>query len=118
MALSPILEGGVFRFIQEFQGYISPGIVAAFVFGFAVKQAPPVAGVAALVLSAPVYGLLQWQWGDVPYLHRMLVTFAVLLVVMSVLTAWRPLAEPKELPVRARHRHAHLAARRGAGWAW
>jgi SSS family solute:Na+ symporter len=100
VALSPVLEGGVFRFIQEFQGYISPGIVAAFVFGFALKRAPAAAGVAALVLSAPVYGLLQWQWGDVPYLHRMLLTLALLLIVMAVLTAWRPLTSPKELPVR------------------
>ena len=53
-----------------------------------------------LVLSAPVYGLLQWQWGDVPYLHHMLVTFAALLVVMTLLTAWRPLPAPRELPVR------------------
>jgi len=100
VAVSPLLEGGVFRFIQEFQGYISPGIVAAFVFGFAVRRAPASAGVAALVLSAPIYGALQWQWGDVPYLHRMLVTFVALLAVMSALTAWRPLPEPKEFPVR------------------
>jgi uncharacterized sodium:solute symporter family permease YidK len=38
--------GGVFRYIQEFQGYISPGIVAAFVFGFIIKKAPPAAAVA------------------------------------------------------------------------
>jgi SSS family solute:Na+ symporter len=100
VALSPILEGGVFRFIQEFQGYVSPGILAAFAFGFAVKTAPPAAGVAALVLSAPIYGVLQWQWSSVPYLHRMLLTFAALLVVMAALTAWRPLPAPRQLPVR------------------
>jgi hypothetical protein len=32
--------------------------VAAFVFAFAVPKAPPLAGLAALVLSAAVYGLL------------------------------------------------------------
>jgi SSS family solute:Na+ symporter len=101
VALSPVPQGGVFRFIQEFQGYLSPGVVAAFVFGFAVKKAPPAAGVAALVLSAPVYGVLQWAWGDVPYLHRMLVTLAVLLAAMSGITLARPLAEPRVLPVRA-----------------
>jgi SSS family solute:Na+ symporter len=100
VALSPILEGGVFRFIQEFQGYISPGIVAAFAFGFAVKRAPAAAGVAALVLSGPLYGVLQWQWGEVPYLHRMLVTFVLLVAVMAVLTASRPLPAPRELPER------------------
>jgi SSS family solute:Na+ symporter len=100
VSLSPILKGGVFKFIQEFQGYISPGILAAFVFGFAVKKAPPLAGNAALVLSAPIYGLLQWQFGTVPYLHRMLWTFGLLLLAMALITAAKPLAQPKPLPVR------------------
>jgi SSS family solute:Na+ symporter len=101
VALSPVPRGGVFRFIQEFQGYLSPGVVAAFVFGFAVKKAPPAAGVAALLLSAPVYGALQWGWGAVPYLHRMAITLAVLLAAMAAITVARPLAAPRVLPVRA-----------------
>ena len=100
VSLSPILKGGVFKFIQEFQGYISPGIVAAFVFGFAVKQTPPAAGIAALVLSAPIYGLLQWQFAAVPYLHRMLWTLGILVVVMAGITFAKPLTHPKPLPVR------------------
>ena len=100
VSLTGLLKGGVFTFIQEFQGYVSPGILAAFILGFAVKKAPPAAGVAALVVSAPLYGLLQWQWGDVPYLHRMLVTFASLITLMGVITALAPLKEPRTLPVR------------------
>jgi SSS family solute:Na+ symporter len=100
VSLSPVLKGGVFKFIQEFQGFISPGILAAFVFGFAVKRAPPLAGIMALVLSAPIYGLLQWQFGQVPYLHRMLWTFALLLLAMAAITLVQPLAQPKPLPVR------------------
>jgi SSS family solute:Na+ symporter len=100
VSLTPVLKGGVFKFIQEFQGYISPGILAAFVFGFAVKKAPPAAGVAALVASAPVYGIMQLLWGDVPYLHRMSWTLGVLVAVMAVITAVAPLKEPKVLPVR------------------
>jgi SSS family solute:Na+ symporter len=100
LATSPFLEGGVFAFIQEFQGYVSPGIVAAFVFGFAVPTAPPLAGLAALVLSAPVYGLLAWAWPDVAYLHRMLATLGVLVLAMGAITLARPLAEPRRLPER------------------
>jgi SSS family solute:Na+ symporter len=100
LATSPFLKGGVFTFIQEFQGYVSPGIVAAFVFGFAVPKAPPLAGLAALLLSAPVYGLLAWAWPDVAYLHRMLATLGVLVAVMAAITLARPLAEPRRLPVR------------------
>jgi SSS family solute:Na+ symporter len=100
LATSPFLKGGVFTFIQEFQGYVSPGIVAAFVFGFAVKKAPPLAGLLALVLSAPVYGLLAWAFSDVAYLHRMVATFLALVVVMGAVTIVRPLKEPRPLPIR------------------
>lgn len=100
LATSPFLEGGVFTFIQEFQGYVSPGIVAAFVFGFAVPKAPPLAGLAALVLSAPVYGVLAWAWPDVVYLHRMVATLGALVLVMAAITLAQPLAEPRRLPVR------------------
>jgi SSS family solute:Na+ symporter len=91
---------GVFNFIQEFQGYISPGILAAFLIGFVVKRAPAAAGVGALLGSAPVYGFLQWQWGDVHFLLRMALTFAVLTALMLLLTAWRPLDQPRTMPVR------------------
>ncbi len=74
--------------------------MAAFVFGFAVPKAPPLAGLAALVLSAPVYGLLAWAWPDVAYLHRMVATLGVLLAVMLAITILRPLPEPRRLPVR------------------
>ncbi len=51
--LAPRLDdpkfGGVFNYIQQFQGYIWPGVVAAFLFGMLVPQAPGSAGVAALV---------------------------------------------------------------------
>ena len=99
VSLSDLLKGGVFAFIQEFQGFISPGILCVFVFGFAHRKAPPEAAIAALVLSAPVYGFLQWQWGDIPYLHRMLVTFVLLVIIMAIITAVRPLKKPKVLPV-------------------
>ena len=52
--LAPRLDdpkfGGVFNYIQQFQGYIWPGVVAAFLFGMLVPQAPGSAGVAALIL--------------------------------------------------------------------
>lgn len=92
--------GGVFRFIQEFQGYISPGIVAAFAVGFLLPRAPAAAGVTALLLSPLVYGLLHWKLGHWVYLDRMLVTFGACSAAMAVITAIRPLSEPRTMPVR------------------
>jgi len=100
IALSPLLKGGVFTFIQEFQGYISPGIVAAFLFGFVVKRAPSSAGLSALVCSPIIYGVLQLCYGDVPYLHRMVWTLGILVLIMTGLTIAAPLDKPKVMPVR------------------
>ena len=55
---------------------------------------------AALLLSAPVYGLLAWAWPDVAYLHRMVATLGALVLVMAAITAARPLPEPRRLPIR------------------
>ena len=46
---------GVFTYIQEIWGFISPGIVAAFIVGLVVKRAPAVAGRTALLLAPILY---------------------------------------------------------------
>ena len=98
---------GVFNFIQEFQGYISPGIVAAFLVGFIVKRAPAAAGVVALVISAPIYGLLHYFFGsngaagvEIHFLLRMTITFGVVAAVMLAIRLVAPLDEPKTIPVK------------------
>lgn len=91
---------GIFNYIQEFQGYISPGILAAFLFGILIKRAPSSAGIASLILSVPIYGLLQWQFGDIAFLNRMAISFAMLIIVMSVITLISPLQVPKVIPVK------------------
>jgi SSS family solute:Na+ symporter len=91
---------GIFTYIQEFQGYISPGILAAFVFGIIVKKAPPLAGVASLVVCVPVYGFLQWQFGEIAFLNRMAITFGIILLLMTIITLLKPLKQPIELPKR------------------
>ena len=91
---------GIFNYIQEFQGFVSPGVLAAFVFGLFIKRTPPAAGVAALVFSVPVYGFLKWQFGEVAFLNRIAINFIVLVIIMAAITLARPLREPKELPVQ------------------
>jgi hypothetical protein len=56
--------------------------------------------VAALLVSAPLYGLLQWRFGEVHFLLRMLATFVAVSLVMLLITAARPLPEPRVMPVR------------------
>ncbi len=92
--------GGIFTYIQEFQGYISPGILAAFVFGLLVKKAPDAAGVSALILTVPIYGFLQWQFSGIAFLNRMALTFAIVIIIMAVITALNPRRAEKTLPIR------------------
>lgn len=91
---------GVFNFIQEFQGYISPGILAAFLFGFLVPRAPGAAGVSALLVSAPLYGFFQWQLSDIHYLIRMLFTLVCVVILMGIVTFLKPLATPRTIPIK------------------
>lgn len=92
--------GGVFQFIQQFQGYIWPGVVAAFVFGLLVPTAPPAAGVFALVAGPALYGLFQQFASNVHFLLQVALTFQLVVFAMGFITFLWPLAAPRVLPVR------------------
>ncbi len=89
---------GAFAYIQEFQGYVSPGVLTIFLFGLFVPRSPRVCGVVGLLLGPVIYGLLHLFYGDMAFLNRMAITVGVLAVVMTVLTLTRPLQEPVKLP--------------------
>jgi SSS family solute:Na+ symporter len=91
--------GGVFKFIQQFQGYIWPGVVAVFLFGILVAQAPGAAGVAGLLLGPAVYHLFQTFAKDLNFLIQVTLTFSIVLAAMSLITLWRPLEQPRAMPV-------------------
>jgi SSS family solute:Na+ symporter len=111
-ALAPQLDhpkfGGVFQFIQQFQGYIWPGVVAAFVHAFLMPRAPGGAGVAALVLGPVVYGVFQFTAArdgnpgghQLHFLIQVLLTFLIVSAAMLVIALVKPLPEPKRLPQR------------------
>lgn len=103
--LAPMLAdpkfGGVFQYIQQFQGYIWPGVVAAFLFGMMVPRAPAAAGVAALVAGPILYGIMQQLFEErVHFLLQVLITFVLVCCIMGLITVRRPMTEPKVLPVR------------------
>ena len=85
--------GGVFKAIQEFQGYISPGIFAAFVIGFWMKKAPSCYGPIALLGCPILYYVLATFVPDLDFLNRMAVTFAVLIGVAFILRVVAPRKE-------------------------
>jgi len=101
--IAPVIEdprfGGVFQFIQQFQGYIWPGVVAAFVIAFVLPRAPGAAGVFALVAGPIIYGLFQY-FSAAHFLVQVLYTFVILCAVMTAITLLAPLREPVTLPER------------------
>lgn len=102
--LAPRLDnpkfGGVFNYIQQFQGYIWPGVVAAFVFGMLVPQAPASAGVAALICGPVLYGLFQKFAPELHFLIQVGLAFQLVLMIMGLITFLWPLEKPRTLPVR------------------
>ncbi|HOW68711.1 MAG TPA: sodium/solute symporter [Candidatus Paceibacterota bacterium] len=93
---NPKISNSIFTIIQEGQGFISPGILAVFVFGLVVRRAPPVCGVVGLVTNIVAYGLLKVSFPSLQFLNRMAVCFALCLAIMSVITLVKPLPKPIE----------------------
>jgi len=113
--IAPVLANpslkGIFTYLQEFQGFISPGILAAFAFGLIFKRAPKAAGISALVLNPIIYGILLIFCGTLPvfeniqiiqiaFLNRMAITFIIIVVVMMVITFLKPMDNPIIMPER------------------
>ncbi|MBU3666456.1 MAG: sodium/solute symporter [Chthoniobacterales bacterium] len=91
--------GGIFNFIQEFQGFISPGILAVYLFGFLIPRAPRYLGWLGILLNAVLYGSLKWFLApEMAFLNRMALCFGVVILVLGTITMLRPLAKPVELP--------------------
>jgi len=77
----------VFQYIQEYTGFISPGVVAVFLFGMFWKRATANAALAAVVASIPFSWMMQALFPEVPFLVRMALSFVVmsgLIVIISV----------------------------------
>ncbi|MCB9849838.1 MAG: sodium/solute symporter [Phycisphaerales bacterium] len=117
MIIAPFLGhpafGGIFTFIQEFQGFISPGILAIFLFGLLVHRAPRYVGTVGLLLNPVLYALFKFspailgsanpgflatvaKWS---FLDRMALCFGIVVATLTALTVISPLKKPVELPV-------------------
>ncbi len=89
--------GGIFTFIQEFQGFISPGILAVFLFGFFVKRANRWSGAVGLLACPLVFGLLKASLPSLAFLDRMAVSFFIVLAILTVMTVLSPKKDADEL---------------------
>lgn len=88
-----------FQFIQEFTGFISPGIVAIFVLGLFWKKATANGALWAAILSIPLSFILKFMsegstalgWEpvvNIAFLDRMGIVFLILCVVMVAISLY------------------------------
>lgn len=92
---------GVFRYIQLVWGFISPGVVAVFLVGLVSRRTPLAAALTGLLLGVPLYGFLLWRFPEIAFLNHMAICFVTIVVVMTIITMIRPLAQPVTFSARS-----------------
>lgn len=75
-----------FQFIQEYTGFISPGVFAIFFFGVFWKKTTSNAALTAAALSIPLSVVLKVGFPNLPFLDRMGVVFLVLASLMILIS--------------------------------
>ncbi|TWT66421.1 sodium:solute symporter family transporter [Allorhodopirellula solitaria] len=113
----------IFSYIQEFQGFISPGILAVFILGFFSPRTPRYFGWLGIVINVIAYWALMTVLGDwivgndlwyadqIAFLDRMAICFFTVLIVGLVVTLINPLKTPVTMPVNEK---MDMASSRGA----
>lgn len=103
LSIAPALEnfGQGFNYIQEFTGFISPGILAMFLMGFFWKRSNSPGALAATVTSIPLSAALKYLVPSMPFLNRMGVVFlaCVGLIILFGLIDPKSKKNPKALEI-------------------
>jgi SSS family solute:Na+ symporter len=103
--VAPVLRNldQAFQYIQEYTGFISPGVFAIFVLGFFWKRTTSAAALTAAVLTIPLSTFLKFQFSEIPFLDRMGIVFVVCVVLMILITLFDPKSKnnPKGLEIDA-----------------
>ncbi len=84
--VAPMLQNNksVFEFIQKFQGFVSTGILAVFIYGLLNRTSGQWAGVIGLVANPIIYGVLTTLYPEMHFLYSMSYSLIVVLALMSV----------------------------------
>ncbi|MCB0556401.1 MAG: sodium/sugar symporter [Phaeodactylibacter sp.] len=75
-----------FQYIQEYTGFISPGVVAIFLFGLFWKRTSANAALAVVVLSIPLSAGIKFLFPLFPFMDRMGVSFLILAAIIVALS--------------------------------
>lgn len=86
-----------YQFIQEYVGFISPGVLAIFLLGFYWKRTTAAAAMTGALVTIPLSTILKflpvWTEGafpDYPFLDRMAIDFVVIVILMVIISLSKP----------------------------
>jgi SSS family solute:Na+ symporter len=75
-----------FQYIQEYTGFISPGVLAVFVMGLFWKRTSTRAALVAVILAIPFSVGFKYLTPGIPFLDRMGLCFLLLCAIMAVIS--------------------------------
>lgn len=103
IAVKPLLGGldQAFQYIQEYSGFIYPGIIVVFGLGLLWKRASSVAAVWTAIITIPMGVLFKVVMPDVAFQFRAGYIFIILLVFFVIISYFSKLTESVELPSEA-----------------
>ena len=90
MAPALASAGQVFQVIQEYTGFISPGVLTVFIFGMFYRRGTAKAALTVVLLSVPLSIGFKFLMPDLPFLDRMALIFLVssaLMILVSAVTS-------------------------------
>jgi solute:Na+ symporter, SSS family len=89
--VAPMLakNASIFEYIQKFQGYVSTGILAVFIYGLANRTSARWLGVVGLIANPIFYHVLVSEWliPETHFLYSMSYSLIAVLVLMTALGA-------------------------------
>ncbi len=115
--LAPNLDkfGSIFKYIQQFQGYASPGILAVFVFGILNRRGPGLCGVVGLLLNPVLYWAID-EFTDIAFLDAMAICFVSVMAVMWLIALVKPLPAPVVFQTKTTVKLETSSGAKVAGW--
>lgn len=90
-----------FQFIQEYTGFISPGVFAIFIMGFFWKRTTSAAALLGAALAIPLSVVLMLIFPDLPFINRMGWVFVIIVTLMVIVSLMDPKSKnnPKALEI-------------------
>jgi SSS family solute:Na+ symporter len=92
LLVSPALKyfGKGFQYIQEYTGFLSPGVFAIFMFGLFWRRITANAALFAALATIPLSAVIKIMYPTIPFINRMGIVFILLSLGMIIISYLKP----------------------------